>query len=186
PGMDIVDAATGLAASIGQTKKYFADSPEFRAVVPGLRSIDFGMMAFGAGGRGFLIGKLLSGIEIEDALAGVADDGLLAGTDFVISLRAEHDPAGHTLLIANFRDATAAEFGYALVVAEQVFVDAGANLIALAAPPGEKLFVLGGDLAGFFFFFFDFGGFGFELNLRGFDFLVARVGVDHQLENFIF
>ena len=69
---------------------------------------------------------------------------------------------------------------------EQIFVDAGANLIALGAPFGKKLFVFGGALAGFFFFFFDLGGFGLEFRLRGFDFLVARVGVDHHFENLVF
>src|SRR6266702_8316984 len=71
-------------------------------------------------------------------------------------------------------------------MAEQVFVDASAYLIALAAPFGEELFVLGGKLAGFLFFFFDLGGFGFQFGLRGFDFLVARVGIDHQLEYLVF
>src|SRR5580700_7719695 len=71
-------------------------------------------------------------------------------------------------------------------MAKQVFVDAGANLIAFGAPIGEKLFVFGGALAGFLFFFFDLGGFGFQLGLRGLDFLVARIGVDHHLENFVF
>src|SRR5208283_2355171 len=154
-------------------------------VVPGLGRVDLGMMAFGARGRGLYVGHFLGGIEIENALAGIANDGLLAGADFVVSLGPEHDAARHTLLIANFGEATAAKFGDALVMAEQVFVDAGANLIALGAPLGQQLFVLGGALAGFLFFLFDFGVFGFQFGLRGLDFLVARVGVDHQLENLV-
>ena len=71
-------------------------------------------------------------------------------------------------------------------MAEQVFVDAGADLIALGAPLGKELFVLGGELAGFFFFFLDLGRLGLQLGLRGFDFFVAGVGVDHQLENLVF
>src|ERR1700680_3432183 len=69
---------------------------------------------------------------------------------------------------------------------EQIVIHAGADLIAFGSPFREKLFVFGGTPAGFFFFFFDLGGFGLELNLRGLHFLVARVGIDHQLENLVF
>ena len=69
---------------------------------------------------------------------------------------------------------------------QQVFVNALAKLATFGAPFGEKLFVLGSALAGFFFFFLNFGGFGFQFGLRSFDFFVARVGVDHQLENLVF
>src|ERR1700686_4491389 len=71
-------------------------------------------------------------------------------------------------------------------MSEQIVVDSGADLIAFGPPLGEKLFVFGGTLACFFFFFFDFGGFRLELDLRGLHFLVPRVGVDHQLENLVF
>src|ERR1700730_17171982 len=69
---------------------------------------------------------------------------------------------------------------------EQIVVDPAADLITFRAPLRQKLFVFGGAPAGFFFFFFDLGGFGLELNLRGLHFLVARVGIDHQLENLVF
>ena len=69
---------------------------------------------------------------------------------------------------------------------QQVFVDAGAHLIALGTPLGEQFFVFGGALAGVVLFFFDFGGLGFQLGLRGFHFLVARVSVHHQFENLVF
>jgi hypothetical protein len=59
-------------------------------------------------------------------------------------------------------------------------------LIALGAPLGQQFFVFGGALAGVGFFFFDFGGLGFQLGLRGFHFLVAGIGVEHQLENLVF
>src|ERR1700733_8722404 len=49
-GMNVIDAAAGLAMGIGQAEKYFSDSAEFGTVVPGLGSVNFGMMAFGAGG----------------------------------------------------------------------------------------------------------------------------------------
>ena len=160
-GVNVIDAAAGLAVGIGQTEKYFANSTEFRAVIPSLGRIDFGMMAFGAGGRGLLIGEFIGGIEVKDALAGVTNNGLLAGTDLVVGLRPEHDAAGHTLLIPNFRDAAATKLGHALVMPKQILVDAGANLIAFGSPLGQEFFVLGRKLAGFFFFFFDFRGFGF-------------------------
>ena len=98
----------------------------------------------------------------------------------------QHDAACHTLLIADLGDAAAAKLRHALVMAQQVFVDAAANLVALGAPFSQKLFVLGGKLAGFLFFLFDLGGLGFQLGLRGLHFLVAGVGVDHQLENLVF
>jgi hypothetical protein len=71
-------------------------------------------------------------------------------------------------------------------VAEEVGIDSGTHLLALGALTSEKLLVFGGALPGVFFFFFDLGGFGFELGLCGFDFFVAGVGVDHQLENLVF
>ena len=52
-GVDVVDAAAGLAAGIGQAEKDFADASELGAVVPGLRRVDLGMMALGAVVRGF-------------------------------------------------------------------------------------------------------------------------------------
>ena len=56
----------------------------------------------------------------------------------------------------------------------------------LARHSARSFSSFGCELAGFFFFFFDLGGFGFEFDLRGFDFFVARVSVDHQLENLVF
>ena len=144
------------------------------------------MVTFGPSRRGLLIGKFVGGVEIQNALAGVAHDGLRAGTNFVIGLRAEHDAAGHTLLIANLGQAATAKLGDTLVVTKQVVVNAGANLLALGTPCGKKFFVFGGTLAGYFFFLFDFGGFGFQFGLGSLDFLVAGVGVNHHLENLVF
>ena len=74
----------------------------------------------------------VGGIEVENALAGIADYGLLAGADIVVDLRAQHDLASHAFVIAHLGDAAAAKLGNALVVAQQIFVDAGPHLIALA------------------------------------------------------
>src|SRR5438270_2758934 len=144
------------------------------------------MMAFGAGGRGLKICHFFRRIVVENALAGITDDGLSTGADFVVSLWAKHNAASHTFLIADFRDAAAAKFRDALEVSQQVIVNTGASLVAFGAPFREKLFVFGSALAGLFFFFFDLGSFGFEFGLRGFDFLVARVGIDHHLQNLVF
>jgi len=38
-------------------------------------------------------------IEVQNALAGIADHGLLAGADIVINLRAQHNLAGHAFVI---------------------------------------------------------------------------------------
>ena len=89
------------------------------------------------GGRGWrsnLVDKLFCGIEIQDALAGIANDDLLAGADLVVSLGTKHDLARHALVVANFGDAAEPRnLRDALVVAEQVGVDSGAHVIALGA-----------------------------------------------------
>src|SRR5205807_5586287 len=43
----------------------------------------------------------------------------------------------------------------------------------------------GGSQPRLFLFLFDLGGFFFELVLRGFHFLVAGVGIDHQFEDLV-
>jgi hypothetical protein len=48
-------------------------------------------------------------IEIQNALAGIADHGVLSGTDLVVSLRSQHDLARHAFMIAYLGDAAAAE-----------------------------------------------------------------------------
>ena len=110
------------------------------------------MMALGAVVEASRLDQLFLRIEIENALAGVADNGLFAGANFVIGLRTQHDLAGHAFVIANFGDAAAAELRDALVVAQQVFADAGAELVALGSPFGQQLFVFGGALAGLLLF----------------------------------
>ena len=52
----------------------------------------------------------VGGIEVQNALAGIADHGLLAGADIVVGLRTQHDLAGHAFMIAHFGDAAAAKF----------------------------------------------------------------------------
>src|SRR5712692_2367141 len=91
PCMHVVDATAGLAFGIRQTEVNFARIREFLAVVPGLRSVDLGMMA--AGTRVFLVCKLIGRIEVEDALAGITNHGLLPGADLVVGLRPQHDLA---------------------------------------------------------------------------------------------
>src|SRR5580658_2582897 len=54
-GVNVVDAAAGLAAGGRQAQKYFADFAKLRAVVPRLGRVDFRMMAFNTGGRGLQI-----------------------------------------------------------------------------------------------------------------------------------
>jgi len=71
-------------------------------------------------------------------------------------------------------------------VPKQVFADAGTELVALGSGFSEKLFVFGGALAGLLFFFFDFGRFFLHFRLSCFYFLVAGIGVDHQLKDLVF
>ena len=51
----------------------------------------------------------VSRIKVKNALAGVTDDGLLAGANVVVGLRPQHDLAAHALVIKNFGDAAAAK-----------------------------------------------------------------------------
>ena len=51
----------------------------------------------------------IRGIEVQNPLAGIADYSLLPGANVVIYLRAQHDLARHTFVIANFGDAAAAK-----------------------------------------------------------------------------
>src|SRR5579871_3354727 len=184
-GMNVVHAPAGLAAGRGETKKDFANSAELGAVVPSLGSVDFRMMPFRARGGWLLVSQLLRRIEVQDPLAGVTDDSLVSGTHLVIGLRAEHHPAGHAFLVANFGDPAASKLRDALEMAQQVFANAGAETIAFGSPLSEKLFILGGALAGLFLFFLDLGGFGLKRGLRSLDFLVARVSIHHQFEDFV-
>src|SRR5215469_10199438 len=136
-GVDVVDAAAGLTAGVGQAKEDFPLSGELGAVVPGLRRIDLRMMTLGAVDRFLLLDQLFFRVEIENALAGVADDRLSPRANFVVGLRTEDHLASHALMIADFSDAAAAELGDALVVAEQVFADSGAELVAFGLGFGE-------------------------------------------------
>src|SRR5581483_4536122 len=146
---------------------------------------DLGMMALGAMQRGLLVGQFFRGIEIQHPLARIADHGLLAGAHFVVSLRPQHYLAAHALVIADLGDAAAPELGSALVVSEQILGDAGAQLVAFAAPFRQKLLVFGGALTGLLFLFLDLCRLFFQLGLRDLDFLVASVRVDHQLQNLV-
>jgi len=89
-------------------------------------------------------------------------------------------------VIPNFGDAAAAKLCHPFIVPQQVFVHAGAHLVALAAPFGELLFILGRTFAGFLFFLFDLGRFCYQFRLCRLYLLIAGVGIHHQLENFIF
>ena len=186
PVLRVENAATGLASGVVHAQQDFARTAEFLAVIPGLGSVDFGVMA----ARAFVLRlkrlHFVGGIEIKNALAGIADDGLLPGAHVIVSLRPQHDLAGHAFVIANLGDATAAKFRHALVVAQKIFVDSGAHLIALAAPLSQAAFRLRQYAGGLSFFFFDLGGFGFHFGLSCFHFLVADLGVDHQFQNFVF
>ena len=127
----------------------------------------------------------VGGIEIQNALAGFALNHFLAGAHVVVGLRPQHHLAGHAFLIAHFGEAGAAELHDALVVAECVWADAGAQLVALGVPFRQQFLVFHGALAGLLFFSFDFGGFRFEFGLGGLDVLFAQLGVDHQVEDFV-
>src|SRR5947209_20224023 len=71
-------------------------------------------------------------------------------------------------------------------MAEEIFIDSSADLIAFGVPFGQQFLIFGSALAGLFFFLLDLGGFGLQFGLGGFHFLVAGVGVHHQFENLVF
>src|SRR5580658_2692739 len=122
---------------------------------------------------------LVRGIKVENALAGIANHGLLAGADVVIGLRPQHNLTGHAFVVEHLGDTAAAKLGNTLIVPQEILIDAGPHLIPFGAPLGKLLLVLGSALAGFNLLFFDFGGFGFQFSLGSFYFFVARVRVDH-------
>src|SRR5580700_10447429 len=128
----------------------------------------------------------VGGIEVEDALAGIADHRLLAGAHFVVGLWPKHDLASHALVIADLGDAAAAKFRHPFVVMQEILIHAGPHLIALGAPLLELAFVHGSALAGFNLLLFDLGGFRRQFRLGGFHFLVARVSIDHQTQDLVF
>jgi len=64
--------------------------------------------------RTFYVGLLqrdhfIGRIEVKNALARVANYGVLPGTDFIVGLRPKHDLASHALVIKHLGDARAAE-----------------------------------------------------------------------------
>src|ERR1700691_991998 len=120
-GVHVEDAAAGLAAGIIEAQQRLAIVAVLLAVVPGLRRVDFRMMP--PRPLEFRLDRLhfLRGINEKRALARVANHRLLAGANFVVSLRAQHDLASHALVIAHFRDAAAPEFCYPLILPQQIF-----------------------------------------------------------------
>src|ERR1700692_106232 len=175
-GVHVENAAAGLTGCIRQANKNLTRFGVFLTVVPGLGSVDLGMMAARALVFRFEGLHFIGGIEVKNALAGIADHSLLAGADIVIDLRPQHYLARYAFMIAHFGDAGAAKFRSALVVAQKIFIHARPLLIAFAAPLGQLFFVFGGANAGVSFFLFDLGGFRFEFSLCGFYLFVASVG----------
>src|SRR5437879_9982312 len=124
-------------------------------------------------------------IVIKDSLAGVALH-YLAGAYFIEGLRAQHDLAAHTLLIASLSDAASSIFGNTIVVLEQVSTYSRPRFFTLGVPLSELLFVLYSALARGHFLFFDFSGFFFQFQFSGFYIFFASFGADHQLQNLVF
>ena len=85
-GAHVENAAAGLPPSVGEAQENFASFGEFLTVIPRLGRVDLGMMAAGAFVFGLKSLHFISRIEIEDALAGIADYGLLAGAHIVVGL----------------------------------------------------------------------------------------------------
>src|SRR2546429_2461256 len=124
-------------------------------------------------------------IVIKDSLAGVALH-YLAGAYFIEGLRAQHDLAAHTLLIASLSNAAASIFGNTIVVLEQVSTYSRPRFFTLGVPLGELLFVLYGALTCGYLLFFDLGRLFFQFQLGGFYIFLASFGADHQLQNLVF
>src|SRR5207249_9048987 len=116
-------------------------------------------------------------IVIKDSLAGVALH-YLAGAYFIEGLRAQHDLAAHTLLIASLRDAAASVLGDPIVMLEQISTYSRPCFLTLGIPFGKLLFVLYSALARGDFLFFDFSGFLFQFQFSGFYVFFASFGAD--------
>src|ERR1051325_3331746 len=121
------------------------------------------MMPLGAMDASLLLNQFFFGIEEKNALAGIAINRFLPGAYFVVSLWTQDYLAAHAFMIADLGNAAAAELGNSFIVAQQVLADARTQLIAFSPPFRQKLFVLGGTLAGLVFLSLDFGGFLFHL-----------------------
>src|SRR5579863_1826641 len=155
-------------------------------VIPGLAGLELGMSPAALVDDRRIGWAVVARIVVENALAGIAGHHLGCSPDLIVGLRTQHHLASHTFLVAGFRNAGAPILGDAVVLPEQVRIHPSAGGIAFGVPLGQLLLVLGGALAGFGLFFFDLGHFRFQFGLGGLHVLLARFGVDHELENLVF
>src|SRR4029077_332687 len=118
PVMNVVDPASGLALVLDEAEVDLSRFAILAAVVPGLFGVHFGMMAARARRDRLIGGEFMGRIEIKDALTGIAYHSVLPPADPTRKLRAQHDLAGHALVIKRFRNAGSAEFGDSFVVAQ--------------------------------------------------------------------
>src|SRR5205807_9335430 len=94
-------------------------------VVAGLGRIGFGTRTAAGGSGRFFHDHFGGGIEVKNALAGIADDYLLATAYFVIRLRTKHDLASRAFVIANFCKTCLEQFDIAIIVPEEIDAYAG-------------------------------------------------------------
>src|ERR1700751_1106288 len=175
--MDVVDAAAKPGPPVCQAEEDFAVIRELGAVVPGLRGINLRVMPLRPMDRLFLLDDLVLGTQVKDALTGVTKNDVFTGEDVVVGLRPQNDLAAHAFLIVDLGDATATKFRNAFVLAEQIFADAAAELIAFTSGRGQQLLVFGRALPGLLFLFLDLGRLSLQFDLRSLDFLISRVSV---------
>lgn len=139
----------------------------------------FGGGGFGLGGLGH------GGVVIEEAAAGVAGEEL-AGADLVPGLGSDAHAAGGALLVFGAGHGGAAMGGEAVEAGEPVFVDGGAEGLALGAEvvllAGDFALAGGDELAGFA----ESGVEKLDLAARLGEGGFVAVGALHALELFVF
>src|SRR4051812_17112002 len=130
--------------------------------------------------------RLVRGIVIENARAGVAGVDVAAHLHLVIFLGAKHHIAGGAFLVARLGDCRATGADDAIVMREHAFRHRTAQIFALRVPLGEGLLVFSGESFSFRLFAFNVGGVSFERGFGGFDGFFLRFGAFHQLEDLVF
>src|SRR6266704_2334973 len=119
--MHFVDATCRSIPAVGIYQQHFAFLAEVGAIEPGLGSIGLGTMPLPSMDRRrghFILFHLVGRIEIQDSLAGIADDKLLAVPYLVVGLGTQHYLASHTFVVANLRQPAAPELHHPFVVAQ--------------------------------------------------------------------
>src|SRR5690349_22341407 len=114
--MRVVHASSGVATGVDEAEEHFAMLAVFSAVIPRLYGVEFGVCPVPARAGNWRGSRLfVRRVVIQDSLAGIALH-YLAGAYFIEGLRAQHDLAAHTFLVASLGDPAAPVSGNAVIM----------------------------------------------------------------------